>query len=179
MINLLPIEDKILIRKEYLRRLSVIIGIFLFGFICIAAILLYPSYFLLVSQKKILENRLAVLQQSFEIKNADKAETLIRDLNGKLLFLSSEEKDFVPISVLTARILGNKSSAVKLNSFFYQGGEKTQKRFFLDGFSSTRPAFLAFVKSLEDMEEAEKVISPPSNILKEEKIDFNLIIELR
>ena len=72
MINLLPIEDKILIRKEYLRRLSVIIGIFLFGFICIAAILLYPSYFLLVSQKKILENRLAVLQQSFEIKNADK-----------------------------------------------------------------------------------------------------------
>lgn len=178
MINLLPVEDKILIRKEYLRRLLTVIGFCVFALIFIAVILLFPSYFLLVSQKKSLTDNLDTLQKRLEMEAADKIEFSVRDLNVKFAFLSDQENNFRSISGLIKQILDVKSSSVKLIGFSYRNDTKEGERFLLQGSSATRLDFLNFIKDLEAVKGLAKVISPASNLLKGENIIFNLTLEL-
>lgn len=178
MINLLPAEDKGLIKKEYLRRYSVVSGIFIFALICISIVLLSPSYFLLISQKKSLETHLAVLQEGLTREEAEKIESSSRDLNVKLTFLASQEKEKRQISGLMKQIINAKSLAIKLTGFSYEKKAKEGNHFFLEGSASTRTSFLAFIKNLAEIKDVANVISPPSNLLREEDFSFRLTLEL-
>lgn len=174
MINLLPVEEQKLIKKEYLRRLIVVVGIFFFVFVCISTILLLPSYFLFSSQKKSFDNQLDAIHQRLERESAADAESSISDLNEKLKSFSGSGEASQPISRLIKQILSVKPAAVKLAYIYYQ-----QQRLSLQGQAQTRKSLLSFTGALESFDEVNKVQSPPSNLLKEENIDFNLVIYLK
>ena len=178
MINLLPAEDKILIKKEYLRRLLIVIGIFSFSFICVAILLLSPSYFLAVSQKKIFENQLKAATESLSRQDTPKTEADVNDLNVKLAFFG-DQKDDERLSEIIKLIVENRNKGISLAYFSYQKGKDSEGDvILLQGKALTRKDFLAFIEFLGDIEEVKNVESPPSNLLKVENISFTLRLEL-
>lgn len=181
MINLLSAEDKILIKEEYFRRLIVIIGFFLFIFICIAIILLFPSYFLLVSQEENLESQLNILRQSFNREKVADIESSVLELNSKLISFKDQEKNTQPISDLIKKVSDARPSVIKLSYISYQQGAKKEggsNQISLQGYAATRDALIDFTNILESLKAINKVRSSPSNLLKEKDITFSLIIEL-
>lgn len=179
MINLLPAEDKIFIRREYLRRWLVLSGVFIFVFICSAVILFLPPYFFLSSQETNFKNQLSIVSKGLERADTEKIESSIRDLNAKLKSFGSQEEKLRQISALIQEILKAKSSNIRLIGFNFQkqSGEKKDTLTF-QGIADNRNALLDFEKSLEVIKGIQKVNSPASNLLKQENIDFSLIIEL-
>jgi len=180
MINLLPEEEKILIKREYTRRLIVVIGIFLFTSVFSAVILLLPSYLPLSSQKQSFESQLDAAKQGLSREKADETESSIRRLNDKLTFFSQQGENTRQISVLIKQILSAKSPSIKLLTFTYQKDtrEKKNERMLIQGTATTRNAFLAFVKALEIVNGVSEVQSPPANLMKDENIEFNLTLKL-
>jgi len=180
MINLLPEEEKILIKREYTRRLAVIIGIFLFILFCSAVIFLLPSYLPLSSQKQSFENQLNTVKQGLSREKADEIESSIRGLNNKLAFFSRRGENARQISVLISQILSVKSPSIKLFTFTYQKGtqEKKNEQMLIQGNATTRNAFLAFAKALETINGVGEVQSPPANLTKDENVEFNLTLKL-
>lgn len=178
MINLLPTEDKIFIKKEYLRRLSVIIGIFSFSFVCAAIFLLLPSYFLTISQKKTFESQLGVVRESLNRQDASKIEADVNDLNAKLAFFSGQ-KGGERLSEMINLIVEDRGKGISLSHFSYQKGKGVEgDAILLHGKALTRKDFLAFMEFLGNIEGVKNVESPPSNLLKTENISFTLRLEL-
>jgi len=177
MINLLPPEDQIAVKKERRRRLMVAIGVFLFGIISSAIILLTPSYFLLSSQKQNLEMQFLALKKIIILRETEKIESSINALNQKLIFLSNKEGNQRQMSSLLRQISDIRPPTVRLATFYYEkkGGENF---FSTEGIAVTRNSFLLFLNSLEKIDGVKNVSSPPSNLLKEENISFKLVIEL-
>ena len=180
MINLLPEEEKILIKREYTRRLAVVSGIFLFILVCSAVILLLPSYLPLSSQKQSFESQLDAAKQGLSREKADEIESSIRRLNDKLAFFSQQGENTRQISVLIKQILSAKTHSVKLLTFIYQKGtqEKKNEQMLIRGTAATRSAFLAFAKALEIVNGVSEVQSPPANLMKDENVEFNLTLKL-
>lgn len=180
MINLLPEEEKKIIGKEYARRLVVITGIFLFIMVCSATILLLPSYLPLILQKQSLESRLDIAKQGLSRAKANEIESSIRRLNDKLAFFSQQEENTRQINVLIKQILEVKSPSIKLLTFTYQKGaqEKKNEQMLIQGTATTRNAFLAFAKALEIVSGVREIQSPSANLMKDEKVEFNLTLKL-
>ncbi len=177
MINLLPPEDKIAIKKEYQRRLIVITGILMFSVIGSAIILLIPSYFLLSSREKNFKTQVSALKEIMANDETEKIESSISILNEKLKLLTNDENSQRKTSLLLKQISHIKPATVKLTAFSYDKGEE-EEIFSIEGIAATRESFLSFLNNAEKMEGIKKITSPPSNLLKGENISFKLTIEL-
>ncbi len=178
MINLLPVEDKIFIKREYLRRLLIVIGIFSFSLIFAAIFLLLPSYFLTISQKKTFENQLESVITNLNRQDASRIEANVNHLNAKLAFFSGQ-KDEQRLSEIIKHIVENRNKGISLSYFSYQKSENVAGDIILlQGKAWTRNDFLAFVELLGNIEKIKNVESPPSNLLKMENIPFTLRLEL-
>lgn len=176
MINLLPAEDKIAIKKERQRRLIVIIGIFAFGIISWAIILFIPSYFLLSSLERSLETQTSVLKETAVRNETNKIESSIAALNEKLALLAGNGSQ-KQISSALKKILDIQLPTIKITAFYYEkkGNKETLS---VEGSADTRNSFLAFLSNLEKTDGIKNVSSPPANIIKEENISFRLTAEL-
>ncbi len=178
MINLLPKEDKILIEKEYLRRFALVVGFLAFVFICIAAISLFPSYFLVLSEKKIYEGQLNIASQALDKGKAAEIESAVQDFNSKLLSFNEKEAELTQPSATIKQIIKAKSAAIKISGIFYQKNEQVSYNISLQGEAVDRDSLVSFVNNLERLKSVKRVQSPASNLLKGENITFALNIEL-
>ena len=175
MINLLPLEDKLAIKKEYRRRLIVIIGISMFGIIGSAIILFIPSYLLLSSLEKSLGTQASALEETTLRTGTEKIESSVADLNESLTLLADSEGR--QIYSLLKKILDIRPTTIKISAFYYNK-ESGKEILSIEGEANTRNSFLSFLSSLEKIKEIKSISSPPSNILKEENISFRLTANL-
>src|SRR3990167_11272670 len=121
--NLLPEENKILFKKYYLRRLSVIFAVLIFSAAAAGIIILMPMYSLILSYKKDLSRELAVyLKKDAELVNSA-ASLEIKKLNSRLDFVEkiSKAKGLNPVF---KNIFDKKNSGVKITYFSYEKGDK-------------------------------------------------------
>lgn len=180
MINLLPEEDKNLIKKEHSRRLALVIGVVTFIFICVAILFLIPSYFFLSSEKNISREQISSALQRFDREKAQKIETEITDFNAELVSFSQKETGLLAISSNIRQILKARSNSIKIEGIFYQkkGASQPNGVISLQGKADNRNSLLSFIKNLEVAGGVKGVESPASNLLKENNISFALIIIL-
>ena len=90
--NLLPEENKILFKKYYLKRLSVVLGVLIFSIVAVGIIILIPMYSFILSYKKNLNGELAVyLKKDAELANSV-AVLEIKKLNSRLDFVEKMSK---------------------------------------------------------------------------------------
>lgn len=177
MINILPLENQASAKKEFYRRLIVVIGIFTFGIACSAIILLAPSYLLLSSRKQSFGAQISALKEIISNNDAQTIESSVNVLNEKLNLLSDTSKNQRKISSLLKQIADIRPTTIKLTTFSYNGA-KEEKNLSIKGNTATRNSFLSFLDALSSIKEIRKVISPPSNLLKEEDVFFKVAIEL-
>jgi len=180
MINLLPLKDKTEIKKEYLTRLAVVFSISVSLSVLAAIVLLLPSFFVINIQEKNYKKQISFLEQRLSLSDATGITPAIDDLNFKLNLLKDSQNDGQQISEIIEKIISKMPSGNKIEAFFYDKKGKTadNAKIKIKGFSDTREELLKFTKILEAEGEFLDVESSVSNLLKENNIDFNLIIIL-
>lgn len=171
--NFLPEENKIAIKKEYLRRLFMVAGFFIFSSILISIILLLSTFLLLKGQKGNLERQLSLSQQRLAQSEAKDTANVVQELNKKISILENGQKNIREKSAIIKNIISRKTEKIAINEFIFD-----KDRISIQGFSDKRINMLDFINSLKQEKSFKKVESPISNLLKEKDIEFNISIEL-
>ncbi len=168
------------IKKEYFRRLTVVAGFFLL-FVCLSAIiLLSPSVFLVKKYKENYAKQLNFSERRLALSSAPESILVAKELNLKLKKLKKLQKKGEELSVLIKKITENKPRGVKLKVFLYDKRAKdVSDKILVQGFSTTRDDLLDFVEKLRNSGKFAGVESPPSNLLSEKDVDFNIFVILK
>lgn len=173
MMNFLPEENKIIIKKEYFRRISIIIGLFFFFLILTSTLFLFSLFLLLKGQQESFYRQLEFSEQRLARSEAKDIIPLIKDLNDKIFLLQSSQKNAVEKSAIIKNILSRKPDKITISGFLF-----AQNKISIQGFSDTRDNMLNFINSLKQEKSFKKVESPISSLLKEKDIEFSINIEL-
>ena len=172
--NLLPLERKDKIQKEKRRRFALVAGVLFPVLFLIALILLLPSFFLVAFEEKNFERQFASLKENAVLKEAEKIESAISELNKKIEFYKTNQKESKNLSPFFYEILKAKPSPIALSSFLFEKGADKKDKIALQGKASDRTAFISFVEALRKNPDFEEVVSPVSNLLKEKDLEFSL-----
>jgi len=180
MINLLPLEDKIKAKKEYLRRLFLVFGVFSFFSALGAAALLLPLSYLMSVQKRGYERQAAFLEKQLALSDSTRVVPEAKDLNSKIALLKNEGKESPPVAKIVRKIISNKNGGILLKSFSYDADfqKKYAGRISIAGFSATREDLLGFVSALRKEKMFASVELPPANLLKEKGVEFSAVIKI-
>lgn len=168
--NLLPIEEKKLVRFEQDRRLVKFFGISATTIALVGAILLLPSYVLLLSYHKNLEQTLELgeaaaekLQASELLAAAHTRETMIKDARA---YLMRPPRAFALLDSFTP----SDAPGVSVNSFMVQSGNMI----LINGFAASRHDLLNFEKKIRDANILQNLSFPVSNIVRSKDINFTM-----
>lgn len=176
MINLLPYEDKVFIKKEYLSRLFVVIGILFAGAIFISMIFLTPMVFLLIGYKKDLSRQLDLSFSKTEVIDTQKMTLEIKELNSKINILKNSY-DKTNLSFIVEKIIRIKTKGIKITDLNYEGAKGEEKgKVSISGAAGERQALLGFISLLKKEFGEENVLSPVSNLLNEKNASFSLTV---
>ncbi len=171
--NFLPEENKIIIKKEYFRRISIIIGFFFFFLILTSILFLFSLFLLLRGQQESFYRQLGFSEQRLARSEAKDIIPLIKDLNDKVFLLESSQKNAVEKSAIIKNILSRKPEKITISEFLFD-----KNKISIHGFSDTRDNMLGFINSLKEEKSFKKVEAPISTLLKEKNIEFSVSIEL-
>jgi len=171
MVNLLPIENKIAIKKEYLRRLIVAFGLFSLATVLIAVLLLVFLLFLVNKEKADYSAYLSLEQKHLDFLDEGEVIPFVTDVNSKTAAFEANSDNRKKASDAIKMIIGAKAKGITINNFSLSG-----KDISLGGTAATRNDLSFFVDNLKKEPLFEKIDSPLSNFLKEKDIRFNISI---
>ena len=173
--NLLPKEDREIIRKERLKRF-IILSAASFALVAVFAwILLLPSYLILFYESQFLEHRLNIAEKGAEKERVRELESEILKLNKNLDILKRAMQNRQEPTRFFQEIIAQKPKGVKFDILLY---EEAFGRVSLQGRAKTRNDLLALVKALENDVMFSRVVSPVTNLLEGEDSSFSLVLEL-
>lgn len=178
MINLLPNENKIANKKNYLTRLFVVIGAFSFIIIIISFILFLPVFFSLFFEGRDLASQLDFMKKSDVLAETESIHSDLKELNSKLSLYEKNKSEAVVLSALIEKIVYLKTGGIKINNFEYKKDKNKGGSITIDGKSDSRSSLISFKKKMEDDGAFNNISSPLSNLLKDADITFNITIEL-
>ncbi|MFA4890626.1 MAG: hypothetical protein WC587_03300 [Candidatus Paceibacterota bacterium] len=179
MINLLPIENKILVKKEYLKRLVLVFGFFSLITAAIAVLLLVFLLFLVDKEKNDYEEYFTLQQKHLSFLNEEEVVSFVNEINSKVKFFEENGKKEKKASEIIKIITETKTKGILINYFSLSVGLPAQAgKISFNGTAKTRNELLSFVESLKKEQVFKKVDSPISNFLKESNVKFNVSIDL-
>lgn len=168
--NLLPIDDKKLVRLEEARRLILFFAGGLVVVFVVGSILLSPSFLPLFLERKELERSLRLEEEAGRALRVAGTMARLRDLRSAI----SSVKLF----------LGRSGGASKILEEFWQQSRdgislsnvtlKKSGEAILTGTAQKRSDLLRFEKNLRDSGKFQDLSSPFSNIVRESNINFTL-----
>lgn len=171
MLNLLPIEEKKKIKKDYYLSLLSISLMFAAVLFVVASVSILPGFLRIKAEiGGQLRGKQGVgdyaLSQE-EMKNAQKGRLLIDYLKKRIILLSSSPSFSESIS----KVLEKKTDSIRINSFVF-----SKKALTVRGIADTRNNLIAFEQSLREGLYFKRVALPIANLAKSTDNDF--IIEL-
>ncbi|OGF82370.1 hypothetical protein A3B18_02190 [Candidatus Giovannonibacteria bacterium RIFCSPLOWO2_01_FULL_46_13] len=179
MINLLPYEDKKTGARENLRRFLVMAISFVSIVVLFGIILIVPTFISLRVQRESLKDEEANAKSGAPLDRLKEIEVEINKLNSRLGVLESRSGSPVASDAIK-KVIDSAPGGISVEeiSFSEPRGLEPAK-IILNGMADKREDLVAFVKSLEDSGEYDKVDSPLSNILKKTEVDFSLSLNLK
>ncbi|MEK7504807.1 MAG: hypothetical protein AAB589_00770 [Patescibacteria group bacterium] len=179
MINLLPIEDRLKLKAEYHRRLIITWSGVLLA-VCISALILETSFFLVLWHKRQALERVLV-QISTDAKPAqfDELEQALAKTADEVAVLLVSRR-VLPLTQLLIELVAKEQAVAGVSvgdmTFDLNSGAGILS---LHGLATTRQTFLNFVKALTESELLETVDYPVNNLINEKNIRFALEITLK
>ncbi len=179
MINLLPIEEKKNLRRQYNKRLT-LVCMTMFLFLAIASMIaLLPSYLLSIAKDKIETSRAMALKNKGELTTDPTTALLVLATNTKLDSLSMNGTS--PTLAFDS-IIDKKMPTIKLTDFSYQKKDKNKKgtalaTISISGTASSRDSLLSFKKSLEGDTHFSGINLPVSDLVKNSNIPFTFTFD--
>ena len=175
MINLLPVEEKKKLHRDYaLRLFSVTLGVVSVSAI-IGIVTLLPSYFI-----SDLEKRAAVeeIERIRSINGEDGQEDIMKVLKEAQLKLKILSPEYEKVSVRTVfdTAIGYKPKTVTLTGLVYQEEDEGKIRITINGVADNREDLLVFSQDLKRDALFDDVELPVSNLAKDRDLSFTLTV---
>jgi hypothetical protein len=180
MSNLLPNEEKKIIRREYaLRRIAVIFSLILFV-IVLFLVLLIPTF--LVSNSKFEEiSKKAGLINGMTSETSDQNNLNLKmdEIKEKVGILNPNQTTGVN-KIFSAIIdIKNKIENIKIIGLSYENKDGGKIAIAVNGISSDRESLKTFEKQVKDNNLFSNVDLPISNFTKSKDIDFSMKMETK
>lgn len=178
MFNLLPYQNKVMVRAEYRRRLIVVGLLLLFLVVMVAVILLFPAYILSVTREKDYVVRLDELKRMTSEEEGGSFAAFLKETTDKLSALSPEKNRAAPADAII-RITQARSEGVHIRSFNYMANKAYDGGTIrVEGKADTREALRAFKMKLDEDKTFTKVDLPVSSFTKEKDIPFAISLDV-
>lgn len=173
MINLIPIEEKKKMVKDFYLRFIIVSLVTISFVILIACVALLPSYFFVTAKENVIKTKIEN-QKNTPLSTPDiETSTAVLDINNKLQIIenSKQNKFFITQKVIN-EILIKKLPEIKISQISYNSDTPDGKRIQVTGFAPSREKLLLFRMALEDNPAFKKVDLPISNFVKGSDISF-------
>jgi len=173
MLNLLPNEEKINIRKRYIARFVLVSSTMFFLVVFMAIFFLFPIYYLSDAKHQAVLNRAEIIKSEEISTGSDKFKEVINLLNNKISILNTNNNDSVTPHEVIRIITRHTSEKLKIKGIFYDKIEDGSILITLRGVSDDRESLFSFVKTLEGEDKLSANL-PVSNLVKGQDIDFSI-----
>ena len=177
MRNLLPIESKKVIRREYMLRITGIGLIFVFFVFLFSSVFLLPSFFLSIAKEESVRDSAEIVRKSVELREQNSADILLEEAKQKLELLSVS-KESILVQDVIKKISGGKTVGLSIRGISYMDISGGRHRVVLTGIAKERDSLLSFSKYLEQEELFTDVRLPVSNLIKDKDIEFSIEVEI-
>lgn len=177
MRNLLPIESKKVIRREYMLRITGIGLIFVFFVFLFSSVFLLPSFFLSIAKEESVRDSAEIVRKSVELREQNSADILLEEAKQKLKLLSVD-KESIFVQDVVKKITGGKTEGLSIHGISYMDISGGRHRIALTGMAKDRDLLLSFRRYLEKEEIFTDVRLPVSNLVKDKDIEFSIEVEI-
>lgn len=173
--NLLPQEEKEILKKGFRLRVFVLLNIFLAIFFLAASIFLFPSYFLAKEQLSIIYS----LDTSIKPKDEDTiAKTLLvpTELENKMRFFDTNYRNKKAADVI-AEAINLKNGGIKITSILFSKtpeGPESKVTLVISGRADKRDSLISFQSALKDSGKFQSVDVPVSSLAKDKDLPFSV-----
>lgn len=180
MINLLPPEEKDILKMEEKYRLAFILGVLVLFFLVAFSLVMLSVKIYLNGEVEGYKILVDYEQQKSATTEAQNIEKEINSINRKLAGLSSFYQQQPRITELLEEISNIIPQGIYLTSLSLDPNQDKQGRFkvSLTGHSENRDVLLDFKNSLESESGFQGIYFPPSNWVKAEDINFSASFEI-
>ena len=171
-LNLLSEKQKKEVRFEIYNRFLIQIGIAFVAIMAVFSVLLAPTLIFLLFQKGDLARDLEIEQKSQENAKVTEAEGAVETNNDIIKSLKLAEAKISRISPVVSSVLGASVGLATISELKYT---LASKEIAIRGQADDIKKFLAFKDALDELPYfAEKIISPPENLVKLKNVSFTL-----
>ena len=171
MINLLPIEEGLALKRLYRRRLLVSSLAFLFFLIVFSAAHLLPTYFIFSVKLSAVRTELKELNQKISDQGTADLVKTVDSVNRKLKILSAPGESLALAEILE-KTVGHSRQFVSLGSVIINSAGEVV----VSGTAASRQRFLDFTRLLEKEPFFSRIDSPISNLVAVKDINFRLTL---
>jgi predicted membrane protein len=177
MINLIPIEEKKNIKKDFYLRLLTIFFVLLSFSVLIILVTLFPSYFNSYVKNNSATTKLEAQKHEPMPLLDQETSRVIKEVNNKLSLIENIEKNrFLVSQNVISEIMVKKMSDIKITRISYETDIQKTKKISIYGIAPSRERLLIFRETLEDDPVFSKVDLPISNFIKGSNIQFFLTL---
>lgn len=177
MRNLLPKQNKKIIRREYLIRVFGIGLVFLFMASVLGSVFLLPSFFFSRAKEESVRTSAEIVRKSVEFREKNSSDILLEEAKQKLELLSNKNGGIL-VQDIVIKITDEKPYGVSLYGISYMELTEGRSRVTLTGVAGEREDMLSFRKYLEQDVLFSSVRLPVSNLAKDKDIEFSIEIEI-
>ncbi len=175
MINLIPIEEKKEIRKDFYYRFLVVSFGMLSFLIFISLIAILPAYFMSLERDISMNKKLEMEKNEVMPEIDQQAQSAIKELDARLSLLEkATQNKYVFSERVVSEVLAQKVPGIKINRISYVNDPLDGRKVNINGIAQNREQLLLFRQALEDDSLFKNVDLPISNFVKDSNIEFNL-----
>lgn len=170
MMNLLPIDKREEIEKDYYRRL-VVVSLFSLSIVFSIFLIVIFSFYLSLRISLQAERN---LKEDEERLLSEKTLKEISELE-ELILIGQESKGYPSLSSVLNLLLNDLPEGIEYSDIDYKyNDEEREAQISLSGFASSRQIFTELLGSLRDDKLISEIVSPPSNLIHDQDVSFNL-----
>ena len=176
MLNFLPQKNKKSVVYEYILRISSFLLFFTFVVLLFLICFLSPSYFFAKYKEKVVSDQ---LDTTISISNDKKDSTLtdIKDANSIINVLSATDTLSLSRSYLIKTVINNKNNGISINSFSFANNSDGSLNLTISGVADKRDDLINFNKDLEKNGSFNNINLPISDIIKDTKSNFTMVLK--
>ena len=176
MLNFLPQRNKKSVVYEYILRITSFLLIFVFVVLIFLICFLTPSYFFAKYKEKVVSDQLDTTI-SGSADNKDISFITIKDTNAMVNILAATDTLPIKRSDLIKTIINNKGVGIHLTNFSFSNASDGSLNLTINGVADTRDGLIDFEKILQKDGTFSSINLPISNIIKDIKSDFVMILK--
>lgn len=179
LMNVLPPEEKQLLKKEYHMRVANVSLALLALVILLSSALLLPSYFFSSSKESLAENRLEDFNKANPEISVHNIDSMVGDINNKLGILDRGKPAHQVSEKVLGALLSGRPKGITFSQILYGQDSSGKFQINIRGTASGRTVLRDFKSSLDSNPDYLSVDLPISDFLARTDINFNISITLK